>query len=180
MYENEFKIINLAIKNRLNKKVKGLKKLYQALIDGDDNTIFHTKCDNISNTLVLIKSAGNRRFGGFTSILWTSSKMVNLKMILMHFYFLLINKEFILIIKKGKLFDIVKDMDLVLDIVILILDNIALKRRHYILFVNQILILVIIIIQIKMLYLNVKIVILMQLIMKCFKLYLNNYIKLRK
>ena len=74
MYENEFKIINLAIKNRLNKKVKGLKKLYQALIDGDDNTIFHKKCDNISNTLVLIKSAGNRRFGGFTSIPWTSSE----------------------------------------------------------------------------------------------------------
>ena len=72
MYENEFKIINLAIKNRLNKKVKGLKKLYQARIDGDDNINFHEKCDNIPNTLVLIKSAGNRRFGGFTSIPWTS------------------------------------------------------------------------------------------------------------
>ena len=30
MNENEFKLINLGIKNRINKKVKGLKKLYQA------------------------------------------------------------------------------------------------------------------------------------------------------
>ena len=73
MNENEFKLINLGIKNRLNKKVKVLKKLYQALIDGDDIINFHSKCDNIPNTLVLIKSAENRRFGGFTSIPWTSS-----------------------------------------------------------------------------------------------------------
>ena len=74
MYENEFKIINLGIKNRINKKVKELKKLYQAIIDGDDVINFHSKCDNIPNTLVLIKSEGNRRFGGFTSIPWTSPK----------------------------------------------------------------------------------------------------------
>ena len=74
MSEDEFKLINLGIKNRLNKKVKGLKKLYQALIDGDDVINFHSKCDNIPNTLVLIKSAENRRFGGFTSIPWTSSE----------------------------------------------------------------------------------------------------------
>ena len=115
MNENEFKLINLGIKNRLNKKVKGLKKLYQALIDGDDVINFHSKCDCILNTLVHIKSPGNRRFGGFTSILWTSSKMVNLKMILMHFYFLLINKEFILIKKKEMLFIMIKIMDLGLE-----------------------------------------------------------------
>ena len=115
MNENEFKLINLGIKNRINKKVKGLKKLYQATIDGDDVINFHSKCDNIPNTLVLIKSAENRRFGGFTSILWTSSKMVNLKMILMHFYFLLINKEFILIKKKEMLFIMIKIMDLGLE-----------------------------------------------------------------
>jgi len=79
MNENEFKLINLGIKNRLNKKVKGLKKLYQALIDGDDIINFHSKCDNIPNTLVLIKSAENRRFGGFTSIPWTSSEKTEYK-----------------------------------------------------------------------------------------------------
>ena len=73
MKENEFNLINLAIKSRLNKDVKELKKLYQATIDGDGAINFHSKCDNISNTLVLIKSAGNRRFGGFTTQTWDTS-----------------------------------------------------------------------------------------------------------
>ena len=73
MKENEFDLIHLAIKSRLNKEVKELKKLYQATIDGDGPINFHSRCDNIPNTIVLIKSAGNRRFGGFTSVKWNSS-----------------------------------------------------------------------------------------------------------
>ena len=73
MKENEFNLINLAIKSRLNKDIKELKKLYQATIDGDGVINFHSKCDNIPNTLVLIKSAGNRRFGGFTTQTWESN-----------------------------------------------------------------------------------------------------------
>ena len=73
MKENEFDLIHLAIKSRLNKEVKELKKLYQATIDGDGALNFHSRCDNIPNTLVLIKSAGNRRFGGFTSAQWSSA-----------------------------------------------------------------------------------------------------------
>ena len=72
MKENEFDLIHLAIKSRLNKEVKELKKLYQATIDGDGGINFHSRCDNIPNTLVLIKSAGNRRFGGFTTAQWSS------------------------------------------------------------------------------------------------------------
>ena len=72
MKEDEFDLIHLAIKSRLNKEVKELKKLYQATIDGDGGINFHSRCDNIPNTLVLIKSAGNRRFGGFTSAQWSS------------------------------------------------------------------------------------------------------------
>ena len=49
-----------------------MKKLYQATIDGGDTINFHNKCDNIPNTLVLIKSEGKRRFGGFTPIPWKS------------------------------------------------------------------------------------------------------------
>ena len=73
MNSNEFNLINLAIKSRLNKGVKELKKLYQASVDGDGPINFHTKCDGIPNTLILIKSAGNRRFGGFSSQTWESS-----------------------------------------------------------------------------------------------------------
>ena len=72
MEKNEFAMIYSAIKLRMNKEIKKIKKLYQATRDGDEPFIFHEKCDNIANTLVLYKSAGNRRFGGFTSECWTN------------------------------------------------------------------------------------------------------------
>ena len=60
------------IENKMNKRIKEKKKIYQATIDGGDPINFHKKCDNIPNTLVLIKSEGYRRFGGFTPIPWKS------------------------------------------------------------------------------------------------------------
>ena len=44
--------------------------LYKARIDGDMSTTFHTKCDKIPNTLVLIQASGDKRFGGFTTQTW--------------------------------------------------------------------------------------------------------------
>jgi len=73
MEDNEFDFIHLAIKSRIDKKVKELRKIYQASIDGDGAINFHSRCDNIPNTLVLIQSKGNRRFGGFVSETWESS-----------------------------------------------------------------------------------------------------------
>ena len=60
------------IEKKMNKRIKEIKKLYQATIDGGEPIDFHEKCDNIPNTLVLIKSEGNNRFGGFTPIPWKS------------------------------------------------------------------------------------------------------------
>ena len=60
------------IENKMNKQIKEIKKLYQATRDGGQPINFHLKCDNIPNTLILIKSEGNRRFGGFTPIPWKS------------------------------------------------------------------------------------------------------------
>ena len=60
------------IENKMNKRLKKINKLYQATKDGGDPINFHLKCDNIPNTLVLIKSEGKRRFGGFTPIPWKS------------------------------------------------------------------------------------------------------------
>ena len=71
--ENEFDFIKKAMNYRFNKEIKEIKKIYQATIDGDSAINFHSKCDGIPNTLVIIKSAGNRRFGGFTSEYWNSS-----------------------------------------------------------------------------------------------------------
>ena len=71
--EEESDMIISAIKQTMNKEIKEIKKLYQATKDGGgDPEIFHQKCDNIPNTLILIKSRGNRRFGAFVSLCWKS------------------------------------------------------------------------------------------------------------
>jgi hypothetical protein len=75
MKEDEKKMIYSEIENKMNKKIKYIKKLYQATTDGGDSKIFHLKCDNIQNSLVLIKSEGKRRFGGFTPIPWKSEEI---------------------------------------------------------------------------------------------------------
>ena len=72
--ENEKAMIYKEIENKMNKRIKEIKKLYQATIDGGDSKYFHSKCDNIPDTLVFVKSEGNRRFGGFTQIPWKSDE----------------------------------------------------------------------------------------------------------
>ena len=68
--ENELNILKETIEKKMNKKIKRINKLYQATMDGGKPSDFHKKCDGIKNTLVLYKSKGNRRFGGFTSETW--------------------------------------------------------------------------------------------------------------
>ena len=72
MESNENFLIFSEIEKRMNKKIKKINKLYQATIDGGDTINFHLIWDFIPNTLVLIKSEGKRRFGGFTPIPWKS------------------------------------------------------------------------------------------------------------
>ena len=74
MQEDEKKLIFSEIQKKMNKQIKHMEKLYQATIDGGDPLNFHLKCDNIPNTLILIKSEGQRRFGGFTPIPWKSEE----------------------------------------------------------------------------------------------------------
>lgn len=44
--------------------------LYRASVDGFSRQIFHLKCDNNKNTLLIIKSSSGRIFGGYTTALW--------------------------------------------------------------------------------------------------------------
>ena len=74
MQEKELNVIKPAIEERMKKEIKEIKKLYQATIDGGSPLNFHSKCDNIRNTFTLIKSTENRRFGGFNSEPWKTSK----------------------------------------------------------------------------------------------------------
>jgi hypothetical protein len=75
MKEGEFEMIKSTINNLMNLEIKEIKKLFQATIDGSEPKDFHNKCDDIKNTLVLYKSKGNRRFGGFTSESWENKNI---------------------------------------------------------------------------------------------------------
>ena len=75
--KSEENFILSEIEKRMNKKIKKIKKIYQATIDGGNPRNFHLICDFIPNTLVLIKSEAQRRFGGFTPISWRSVDFVS-------------------------------------------------------------------------------------------------------
>lgn len=65
------------IKNKLLSKRKSqickninYKLLYKASKDSDKVNIFHQKCDNKKNTLILIETDKGNKFGGFTTQTW--------------------------------------------------------------------------------------------------------------
>ena len=128
MEENEFEFINSAIKERLNKDAKELKKLYQATVDGFKPETFHSKCDGIPNTLVLFKSEGNRRFADLHQVNGPHHYMVNLFMTKIHFYFLWIKNVFILLMIMEELFFVKVNVDQLLAVHVIYM----LKVKHFI------------------------------------------------
>ena len=93
----------------MNRKIKNIKKIYQATKDGGNPSIFHSKCDNINNTLVLIHSSGNKRFGGFTSNNWESTQKEFFKDDKNAFVFSLDNQKIYLYKNEGKAIRCFKD-----------------------------------------------------------------------
>ena len=85
-------IYNEIIKN-MKKNIKRIKKIYQATVNGGDPSYFHKLCDNIPNTLTIIKSENNRRFGGFTTMAWESKSNSEYKKDRNAFIFSLDNKK---------------------------------------------------------------------------------------
>ena len=61
--------------NRLefNGKIKHFDLIYSVTKNGSGVDIFHNKCDNINNTLTIIKTTKNIIFGGFTKAKWDSN-----------------------------------------------------------------------------------------------------------
>ena len=55
----------------MDKKIKKIKLLYKASRDGDSAQNFHQYCDNITNTLTIVKTTKNKKFGGFTNQTWS-------------------------------------------------------------------------------------------------------------
>ena len=60
---------NKEILNKICKTIN-YKLLYQATKDSDKAKIFHEKCDNKKNTMVLIETTQGKKFGGFTTQTW--------------------------------------------------------------------------------------------------------------
>ena len=60
------------ISSWLNNNNYKTKLLYRCSEDGDDSSIFHSKCNDISPTIVLIKTKDNIKFVGYTSARWNN------------------------------------------------------------------------------------------------------------
>ena len=61
------------INNESNKIIKA-KLLYKLSKDGDSIDTFHQKCDNNSPTLLLVETTNGRKFGGYTTCVWSVNK----------------------------------------------------------------------------------------------------------
>ena len=68
---DDFIIISIVIKEKLNKNIKDIKLLYRAIRDGDE-TQFHSKCDGKSNTVTFVIAINGRKFGDFIYKEWNS------------------------------------------------------------------------------------------------------------
>ena len=66
------KIYRDSDKNFINKKLK-MKLLYRVSRDGDSSSTFHQKCDNIKDTITLVKTKNDLIFGGYTNETWNGS-----------------------------------------------------------------------------------------------------------
>ena len=61
------------LKNWLPKEPTKIIKLYDSYKDSHNAGSFHRKCDNKGNTIVLVKTDSDFRFGGYTEKSWGSS-----------------------------------------------------------------------------------------------------------
>ena len=66
-------VIETGIKKNLNKNIKSMTLLFTTNTNGDSAKNFHSRCDSHSNTLTIVRSNTNRRFGGFTTVAWDQS-----------------------------------------------------------------------------------------------------------
>ena len=57
-------------KNWINKGNIKISMIYKATVDSDFANAFHTKCDNHSPTITLVKTDQGLRFGGYTTKTW--------------------------------------------------------------------------------------------------------------
>ena len=89
----KFGFIKRELVNMFRKEEIKFKLIYKATKDGDSIDNFHYYCDNISNTLIIIKTKQNKIFDGFTSELLNLDE--NLKKDSFAFLFLVDKQKYI-------------------------------------------------------------------------------------
>ena len=70
----ELELLARKICDKKYKKIS-LNLIYKAIIDSDKAKVFHEKCDEAKNTLVLVKSGNGKRFGGYTTCNWKGNSI---------------------------------------------------------------------------------------------------------
>ena len=73
-YANIFSLKNWICEAENTNKIIKTKLIYKLSKDGESVEIFHKLCDNITPTLVLVETAQGRRFGGYTTCIWSLTK----------------------------------------------------------------------------------------------------------
>ena len=68
----ELEMITKKINNDEDKKII-INLLYKASVDGDKAAVFHEKCDQAQNSIVLVETKNGKRFGGFTTCSWSGN-----------------------------------------------------------------------------------------------------------
>ena len=63
------------IEDKINKGSLKYTLLFRASKDGDTAKIFHEKCNELPNTLTIIKTKEGKRFGGYTSQKWEGNNV---------------------------------------------------------------------------------------------------------
>ena len=76
-YSQDLLFIEKEIEKQLKKNVISYDLIYKASRDGDKSENFHSKCDNIHNTLVIITTTDSNIFGAFTTKTWIHSGYVS-------------------------------------------------------------------------------------------------------
>ena len=69
----ELELLSRKICKKRRKVILNL--LYKAKVDSDKAEAFHSKCDFARSTLVLVKSANGKRFGGYTTCDWRGNNI---------------------------------------------------------------------------------------------------------
>ena len=68
----ELEMITKKINKDESKKII-INLLYKASVDSDRASVFHEKCDNAHNTIVLVETKNGKRFGGYTTCSWSGN-----------------------------------------------------------------------------------------------------------